>query len=126
MDLTTVLLLVAGLVAPGLNSLLKQPLWSSRLNWLVSSLTAAGLGGSVQWLTDGATPQELVQAAFAVYAVSQAVYQAVLRSSSLNELLENLFVRNSEPEVPAAPDAEDKDYMDNIGEEVDDPFGEDN
>lgn len=120
MDLTTVLLLVAGLAAPALNSLLNQPTWSSRLTWLVSALTAAGLGGSVQWLTDGATPQELVDAALVVFALAQTVYHAVFRSSSLKEILEKLFVFSDTSPTPAQADGPG-DYMGQIGEPVEDP-----
>lgn len=102
LDPNTILLLVAGLVVPSLNSLIKQPAWTSRMNWLVSALTAAGLGGLVTWATDGITPEELVEAALAVFAVGQAVYHLIQKHTLWNAILERLAVLN-----PKAVDLEE-------------------
>lgn len=97
MDLNTTLIVLAGLVVPALNSVLKQPAWSKRTNWLVAVATAAGLGGLVEFLSDGqVTAEELVNVGLVIFAAGQAIYHLLLRNSTLNAWLERLMVWRAE------------------------------
>lgn len=121
MDLNTILLVVAGLVAPVLNAVLKQPSWSSRVSWVVAALTSVGLGGIAQGIGNGITPTDLVTAATAVFAIGQAAYHLVTKHTGWNALLESLLVFRPKPvELEAAlvepeahvSDGTDVDYTD--------------
>lgn len=93
MDTHTVLVLVAGVVAPLLNALLKQPTWDRRRTWLVTALTSIGLGGAATAISGEFTAEELVQAATGAWALGQTLYELLLKRTKLNEKLENTLVK---------------------------------
>lgn len=97
MDLHTLLLVLAGLAAPAINSVLNQPAWSARVTWVVSALTAAGLGTAATALSDGLSASELVTAITAVFTVGQALYHLVYRHTGLAAFLEQLAVFRPDP-----------------------------
>lgn len=92
MDLNVILLVVAGVVAPFLNSLLKQPAWSSRRKWVVSLLSTAGLTGLAQAVSGDLSPDQFVQAGTAVFVGAQALYH-LIKHTKVNKKLEAALVR---------------------------------
>lgn len=92
MDAHGILVVVAGLIAPLLNALLRQPTWSSRRTWLVTLLTSVGLGAVATGLSGGFTTDQLVAAVTAIVTISQGLYHLWLKGGSVITRLEQMFV----------------------------------
>lgn len=92
MDVNALLLLAAGVAAPALTALLKQPVWSTRVNWVASVLTSVGLGTAAQAVGDGISAEELASTATLVWVVGQALYHLVFKHTGLNAFLERVAV----------------------------------